>query len=376
MTEDPYTFERELDGGLFDPREAAGRKRARIHAAPAGLFARSEDGEEVRIAWKGMRIERGGANGDVIFCHAAHGRSAIFSEAPDFLREIESIGGNEVADELARLAGERVATRRGHAFRWSLALAFAILLFVAIPRAFRKSVDGVVGALPYSVDEAIGKAVSENMDPGGEEVQDEEVLAAIQGIVDRLAAGVEDGDVSFELRVVENDEPNAFALPGGYITVFTGLIREAERPEQVAGVLAHEIAHVTERHGLRRIAHSIGVWVGIDLIMGDTEGLLSVATELFTLATVNDYSQDQESAADAEGVRIMVATRLDPLALAEFFELLDREHGDVPDSLSWMSTHPLNEERIRAIERQVAELAGDEPWEPLDLDWAAVRARL
>ncbi|TDJ68569.1 MAG: M48 family metallopeptidase [Planctomycetota bacterium] len=376
MTDDPYAREREFGGGIFDSSVASGRRQARIHATPTGIVARAEDGEEVRIAWQGMRIERGGASGDVVSCHAPHGRAAIFSEEPEFLRELESIGGNEVSDELARLAGERIATRRGHAIRWSIVLVLLVLVLGAIPRVFRKSIDGVVSALPYSVDEAIGKAVSETMEPGGKEVEDEQVRAAIQVMIDRLAAQLEDEHLSFEFRVIENDQVNAFALPGGYITVFTGLILEAERPEQVAGVLAHEIAHVMHRDGLRRIAHSIGVWVGIELILGDAEGLQAIAKKLFTLATVNDYSQDQEREADAEGVRLMIAARLDPHALAEFFELLERKYGDVPDPLSWLSTHPLYGERVSAIETQVDELASEESWEPLGVDWATVRGRL
>ena len=259
---------------------------------------------------------------------------------------------------------------------WGAVLAVLAFLIWGVPRAFRWGIDASVDALPVSIDRSIGEAVEGQLAVGGELVEDELLTSAVQEMLDRLTPFAELPGIEYHVRVVESEVANAFALPGGYLTVFTGLIAEAESPEQVAGVLAHEIAHVTERHGLRRIAHSLGLWVAIRFFLGDTQGLANVATELFTMASVNDYSQEQESGADAAGVRMMIAARIDPSGLAHFFEQMEERHGDVPPSLSWTSTHPRHVERVEAIQAQIARRGTNLPdFEGFSFDWEAVRDR-
>ena len=119
----------------------------------------------------------------------------------------------------------------------------------------------------------------------------------------------------FDLRIQVVDAPqiNAFALPGGQIVVYTGLLRKAARPEQVAGVIAHEMAHVTLRHGLRGIAKQVGVLVGVQVLTGDLSGL---AAQVATAAISNAYSRDAEREADAEGARMLAAAGIDPVLIA------------------------------------------------------------
>lgn len=349
------------------------RRPARLVLGAEGLRAESGDGEVHELRWSAVReLTRGGSSGGTVFVHGH--RLVVDCDDPEFLRAIEGTGGNDVADVLARLEGQRVASQRGHLLRWFVVLALLAGVLWGVPRAFRAGVDGVVDSLPYSVDEAIGEAASDSMDVGGEVLEDPLVVEAVQAMLDRLAPHADMPGLELHLTVVDNEVANAFALPGGHVTVFTGLLAQAERPEMVAGVLAHEIAHVTRRHGLRRVAHSLGLVVGLQLLLGDTSGLSRAALEVFTLAKVNGYSREQEAQADADAVELMLRAGLDPLALAEFFRLLEEEHGSGPAVLSWISTHPENVARIRAIEEQAAGRSFEE--RPLELDWAAVRERL
>ena len=254
-----------------------------------------------------------------------------------------------------------------------LALAAAIW---GVPRLFRATVDGAVGALPYTVDETIGEAVFDSMELGGEVLEDPVLTEAVQAILDRLSPHSSLPAASFTFKIVESEQVNAFALPGGFIVVYTGLLSEADDPGQVAGVLAHEMAHVTQRHGLRRIAHSLGIWAGISMVFGSADVLTSIAVDLFTMANVNDYSQDQETAADLEGARMLIAGRIDPAGLASFFAKLEAEQGDVPDALAWFSTHPQHKQRVAAITAYAEEHQSGVQYEPLDIDWEAVLERV
>lgn len=362
-----------FDGGVM--LRKAPRQLARLSVSAEGLRALDESGASHLLPWSDMRLDRGGSSGEVIFCSDHRGHLRIDCEAPGFLRALEGSGGNQLADELARLEGLRISSRWSHRALWLTILGLAIAAFWLAPRAFDSTIDTVVDSLPYSVDETIGESALGEMSVGGQPVHDELVLGALQEMVDRLSPQRSLEEAKFELRVIESETVNAFALPGGYLTVFTGLLRQAERPEQVAGVLAHEMAHVTLRHGLSRVAHSVGIFVGMQLMFGDVDGLMAVATELFSMATVNSYSREQEAQADAEGVRMMIEAGIDPNGLIEFFQYLERETDSLPGALSWMSTHPEHEQRIAAIRKM---LSGRRlpATEPLSCDWEAVRARL
>lgn len=372
---DPFDLATELPGGVLRRGDTGGSRAARLRIGPEGIVATLENGEAVELSWRGVRL-RENPDGDGVYCTSRDGAVTVHSAHPDFLRALEAAGGNDLNDALSRLAGERVSSRTRHRVGCAVVLALIALAIWGVPRLFHGAVDATVSALPYSVDEKIGESVYDQMDLGGPEVDDPLLREAIQAMIDRLEPHSLIPGAKFQFKLVENEQVNAFALPGGYMVVFTGLMAEADRPEEVAGVIAHEMAHVTRRHGLRRIAHSIGVWAGISIVLGDLDTLSGIAVQLFTLSRINDYSQFQETDADLEGTRMMVAARLDPGGLQDFFGRLEETVGDVPASLAWLSTHPMHRERIAAVQAYVDENAAGVEWAPLDVDWEAVRARL
>jgi predicted Zn-dependent protease len=203
-----------------------------------------------------------------------------------------------------------------------------------------------------------------------------EADAAVREMVDRLTPHARVSGFEYRTHVVASRTVNAFALPGGQIVVFTGLIARAARPEQVAGVLGHEIAHVTLRHGVRSVARTAGLLVAVQLVLGQSAGLDRVVAQLGAGALLNGYSREQEREADAEGVRAMAAAGLDPTALAEFFDVLRHEPGtSMPGILQWMQTHPGHDERIATVHR-LAAAAPRGTARPLSRDWAAVHQAL
>jgi predicted Zn-dependent protease len=182
--------------------------------------------------------------------------------------------------------------------------------------------------------------------------------------------------VKFHLQVVESDIVNAFALPGGEMIVFTGLLAKAKQPEQVAGVLAHEMAHVTLRHGLQRIGQSLGIVTVAQLLIGDVGGLVALGTQILTTAAINSYSREQETQADLEGLRMLREAGINPLALAEFFDMMQAAgDGKIPEGMVWLSTHPDHRARIQAIQDEMKKHPTPNT-APLGIDWPAVQAHL
>ncbi len=141
--------------------------------------------------------------------------------------------------------------------------------------------------------------------------------------------------------------PNAFALPGGTIIVTDALVRTFPDPDVIAGVLGHEIAHVSERHGLKRVYRSIGTFLLVALIAGDVGPIVEEMLLEGALLLSLGRSRNQELEADRIGIGLAFEAGYDPEALVHLFEYLSDDSG-VP---SWLSTHPALDERVPAIRR-------------------------
>ncbi|MGA0041139.1 MAG: M48 family metallopeptidase, partial [Pirellulales bacterium] len=298
----------------------------------------------------------------------------LFSETAGFPRALAAAAGGLLDEQIqAATAKQRGARWRG---RWVMLAATLLLTCFAVASVYgiRKAADASIRAVPLEVDRQIGQQAFRLMDRGGPEVHDPLLTAAVQEIVDRLAPHVEPDGLDFDVHIIDADICNAFCLPGGTIVLYTGLIRRAASPEEVAGVLAHEMAHAAERHGLRQVGQAIGLAAAINLLIGNVEGLVVAGAEVFKLATINSYSRVQEADADRAGVRMLAAAAIDPMSLARFFETMQREAGNLPAALTWLSTHPDHAARIADIRQQVGNLPRRE-YLPFQIDWEQVRQR-
>lgn len=174
---------------------------------------------------------------------------------------------------------------------------------------------------------------------------------------DHLAVHSEDlrasaGFGGFKAKVIEDDDlVNAFAAPGGYVYVTTGLILKAKSCAEVAGVMAHELAHVTNRHSIEGMADSImlsmaGYFIGAgDSLVALSQGLAK-----------NTFSRSQEREADIDGLGIVVRAGYNPKGMIDFFETLGAEETAVDRALSVFSTHPDSASRMKRLRERVARM--------------------
>jgi predicted Zn-dependent protease len=369
--------ESSFEGGVFSPELEDRRSTGRIEITDGNLIVTTRSGESVSLPLAGISVELGGASGKMIFCrHAAHEGVTIYSEAPGFFDGLWAVGNDGLRAQLHTLWEKRKRAK------WNIAgwIGAGLLIIMMTYYALAALATAATVVIPYSVDESIGEFARDQMgakELGGPVVDAPEARAAIATIIDALEKHKSLEDATFEIRIVRSELVNAFALPGGYITVFTGLIEKASTYEELAAVLAHEISHVTLRHGTTRIVQSVGVVVLLQLVFGDVGGLAGLAEELFTMAAINGYSRDHESDADEEGVRMMHEAGIDPSGAARFFEMLKNSEGsgELSQAMSWVSTHPEHGDRIAAIEAQI-ELLGPVRERDLLIDWQAVQASL
>lgn len=200
----------------------------------------------------------------------------------------------------------------------------------------------LVRFVPRSADVQLGEPVWRQLAPEAERCTDREALAYLAALTAPLVAQQRDFDYRFAL--VDQGQVNAFALPGGFVTVDLALVRKAERGEEIAGVLAHEMQHVARRHGMTRILRSAGGRVILGQLIGwsDVGALAEYAGGLVDLG----YDRDQEREADAEGRALLMKAGIDPTGLSTFFARMAAEGGVNPPLL--LSTHPSHEERAAA----------------------------
>lgn len=277
-----------------------------------------------------------------------------------------------VVDQLGRAA--RTSTRR-KAGRWTWLVVVAAVLIglgLAAWAGFAWALDEIIEEIPPEWEAELGRAVATDLLAEHRVCADPALSGAVQEIGRRLVVGVGVTPYQWRIFVLDSDEVNAFALPGGYVFVNRALIEKAADGDEVAGVVAHEIAHVIDRHGLKNMVRQIGLMLIVYAVAGD-----SGAVEQFLAANAADmasmsFSRDQERAADERGARIMYAAGLDPAGLVRFMRQLSTEEGAIRESLAILSSHPASAERAEELSELMAGW-GPARITPLAADWNAVK---
>jgi predicted Zn-dependent protease len=164
----------------------------------------------------------------------------------------------------------------------------------------------------------------------------------------------------WQFHVVEDPAINAFAIPGGHVYVHTGLIANADNAAELAGVMAHEISHVTARHSTEQITRQYGLSVLAGLVLGQDPNLLAqLATQIVAGGALARFSRGAEEEADELGIQAMAQAGYNPIGMATMFEeLLEHRRGQPGRVEQFFSTHPLTEDRAR-VARQRAEQLGN-----------------
>ncbi|HRP35173.1 MAG TPA: M48 family metalloprotease [Gammaproteobacteria bacterium] len=204
--------------------------------------------------------------------------------------------------------------------------------------------------------EAIGRSVLRQLREQGNVLEDPEVAEYITDIGQRIASQAHDGEHRFEFFVVNDDAINAFALPGGYVGINSGLVTATRSESELAGVLAHEIAHVTQKHIARRIAGTgrtsiLATAAVLAAILlgagGDAIPAAIMSAQGLAIQEQINYTRANEYEADRIGLGFLARAEFDPMGMPSFFEVLSREAA-LPGSRvpEFLQTHPLSSNRI------------------------------
>jgi predicted Zn-dependent protease len=234
----------------------------------------------------------------------------------------------------------------------------------------------VAALVPHGLEQRIGETVTDIIVGEAETCESAAGLQALERLVNRLWVGL-DEPFEFDVRVVRHPMVNALAAPGGHILVFSGLLDQASGPDELAGVLAHEIGHVVHRHSMQALVRHFALSLLVTTFTGNDWGLGSATQLLVQFA----YSREAEAEADATAVAILERARLNPGGLAGFFARLEqREKKDGAALWRYISTHPPTGERIAALDGHASQARrpagqGSASTPALSAaDWAALKA--
>ena len=331
--------------------ERAHLTRVRVACYPEALIIGMPDGAQITWGWSTLRRVR----------DQADRRAMVLSHKGDSLTRLYLVdqAAQKTVEQNAKFLGKRDhATPLSKVMLWAggAVASVAAIIFLLVPLMATQLAE----ILPPEGEKALGDTTFEQIrtalsqsgfegrlricdDPAGN--------AAMQAMYTRLNP---DADLPYDVQVHILDHPmvNAFALPGGRLVFFRGLLEEADGPDEVAAVLAHEIGHVVYRDPTRDALRSAGSLGVLGLLFGDFAGgtvALFIANQLINAS----YSQAAEARADDYAHDLLEQANISPVALGTFFERLHEEHGDAEGFVAHLASHPQMTDRISAAQAAV-----------------------
>lgn len=346
---------------IFFDGVSSRRRQVRLTFGDA-LEIVEQDGAPVRWAYADIRRADG-----------PPGILRLASTSAPPLARLEIRDAALAADVTARCMrlDEHQTSRRGIAkiVGWSVAAAVSIVCVVlfGVPLA----ADRLAPLVPKPIERRIGDASEVQVKTifGRNACEDPAGKAAFTKLVNRLrdAAGLDDDAMT--AGVLPTSVPNAFALPGGKVYVLRGLLDKAENPDEIAGIIAHELGHLKHHDNMRGLIYNGGTSFLIGLLFGDVTGSSAV---IFASRSVVEasYSREAETAADTFAIEIMHKLGRSPRPAAELmFRITGKEGGGLT---SILASHPLTEDRLARMTKEDRAASGpplltDKEWQSLKL---------
>ena len=227
---------------------------------------------------------------------------------------------------------------------------------------------GIAKALVSDDQEAqLGAQVKQELDKQGTKyIQDPEIVNYVKGVAQKIFVSADKDRPGVKWQVFVIDDPkqvNAFATPGGYLYVYTGLLMAADNEAQLAGVWGHESGHVVARHSAQQMVNQMGMQTVIEVALGQNPNQLAqLASTLAAKGALLAYSREDETQADEYGARYSAQAGYDPHGIIQFFEKLKAMEGNQPAFAKYLSDHPATADRITHLQQYIKEkgLTGSE----------------
>lgn len=323
-----------------DGRTAA-RHDVSVALTPAGLrIGAGETGPSLLWPYADLHlIETEGRNAPVRLTWGEDGEARLVVADPEFLEAllVHAPGLNPRRRHRRRTAAIVAGSAGGVAL-------LALTLWFGLPLLARP----LAALVPASFEDRLGRQVATYIVGGQRICDDSSGAQALDRMVQEVLNGVE-RPLGVDVQVIDSPVVNAVAAPGGYIVVFSGLLQDAQNPDELAGVLAHEIAHVVHHHGTQAMIRYFAMSFVMTLVSGNDWGLGGLAAGAGQLLVQGAHSRSAESEADATAVRVLQKAGLRADGLATFFARLEKKDHAQSGVWRYLGTHPPTAERRAAL---------------------------
>ena len=277
----------------------------------------------------------------------------------------------ELRDQLGRERGQR-EVRRSLRLTLYFALGF-VLLATGFSWATGRMVEALAARMPPEWESEIGAEMLTELlaqNPAGGYTNQEAELTRLAA---PLVAVLPPGHAEVRFHLVQESDPNAFALPGGDVVVTTGLLALTDQPGEILGVLAHELAHVSRHHHARQLLSGVGSFTLFGVFLGGRGGLSGLLAESSGMVVIQGFSRQFETEADDAGWDFLLAAKIDPrglpaalakLQVAEAAGQAGKRRGPAA-----LRSHPDTTWRVQRLTRRGARLAANREFLPLTNAW-------
>jgi predicted Zn-dependent protease len=195
-------------------------------------------------------------------------------------------------------------------------------------------------------EEKLGDLFWEMYQKSETEITQSYATSTVDSIITKICKANSIDRKKLKVHILDKDEINAFALPDGHLVIYSGLILDAENPEELSGVICHEIAHIQLNHVMKKLMKEVGLSALISITLGTgSETIASIAKTLSSTA----FDRGLEKDADIKAVDYLIAAKFNPDPFADFLFKLAKNESDAVKYLTWISTHPDSEERAKYI---------------------------
>lgn len=224
---------------------------------------------------------------------------------------------------------------------------------------------------------ALGQRLAADIERQMPIVRDSAINAYVNRVGQQLVAQTEMANLPWNFHVVANPEVNAFNIPGGHVYVTTGLIEAADNVSEFTGVMAHEIAHGVERHATEQMSRQYGLGILAGLALGQNPQVYQqILAQVLGAGTLARFGREAERESDMLGTQYMYRAGYDPRGMVTMFEELLRRRERAPGAVDrFFASHPLTEERIENVEREIARLPRTGALVATDADYQRIRQR-
>ncbi|MEO5954935.1 MAG: M48 family metallopeptidase, partial [Nitrospiraceae bacterium] len=289
--------------------------------------SKGSEGTREVILFSALTVSAGGLDHDHLVVKWAHvqGERTLYLKTPDVIRAFRQAAPDHLNAPFEQAAERVRQVRHRHRVMWAAVGGSIIALVLGLWFGADLLVEVAVSRIPVEWEQKLGESAYRDFLAHQEVMKEGPAVTALREMTQRLTEQIPNNPYKFEVTVVKSDVVNAFALPGGHVVVFTGLMKKAESGEEVAGVMSHELNHVLQRHGLERIVKSLGLMTVVAIVLGDQQGLVGMmkqlGVELFTLK----FGREQETEADVTGLQLLQRAKIDPSGMITFFERLSEK---------------------------------------------------